>query len=327
MVAARRLALLLLALVGTLGVAFQGWHRRPGGGSAEARDWLQRSLSVARAIDVSAVVVAAFGPRMMEAKMRVEQARTGVTRHTVLEPAPAAGAVTIDDGRTWWSYLPMAKRVFVQESPRRHQDLPSYQLSLASLNYQFRMRPGPEIAGRRTVRVVALPRSRELPIRDHFLDRETAYLLRLVVAYPDGTRKTQIDTLQVDFDVRPDPKALRELPKDASTERMQPPVTLAKPEDARSAAGFVPRIPKSLPFGFIVKEIQLVGPPKRRFVAVRLVDGLVTATVYQWAPAPNRKGWPYDMPFFREAEGVRMALLGDVPKPVSDALLDAFVRG
>ncbi len=327
MVAVRRIALLAAACLAALSHGFQAWFGRPGPDGPDARDWLLRSLSSARAIDVSAVVLTRFGPMEVQAKVRIEQSRQGVTRHTVLEPAPAAGSVTVDDGQTWWSYLPMARRIFVQESPRRHQDLPSYQVALACQNYEMRLRPGPTVAGRRTLRVVAIPRSREMPIRDHFLDRETAYLLRLVVAQPDGLRKTPLDTLEVDFSPRLDPKALRELPKEVKTVRMEPPKRLARPSDAKHELGFAPIAPKALPFGFIVKELQLVGPKDRRFVAARLVDGLTTVTVYQWRPAPGRRGWPYDMPFFREANGVRLSLVGDVPKAVSDALLDAFVRG
>jgi len=327
MVAGRRLALLSSACLAALSAGFQGWHGRPAPDGLEAKEWLLRSLSSARAIDVSAEVLTRFGPREVEAKVRIEQSRQGVTRHTVLEPPMAAGSVTVDDGQTWWSYLPMAKRIFVQDSPRRHQDLPSYQVALACQNYELRLRPGPTIAGRSTVRVVAIPRSREMPIRDHFLDRETAYLLRLIVVQPDGVRKTPLDTLEVNFSPRLDIKSLRELPADVQTVRMDSPKRLARPSDARRDAGFIPIVPKELPFGFIVKELQLVGPKDRRFVATRLVDGLTTVTVYQWRPAPGRKGWPYEMPFFREVEGVRLTLVGDVPKGVSDALLDAFVRG
>lgn len=327
MIAGRRLASLAAVSLAALSTGFQSWHGKFGSDGLEAKDWLLRSLSTARAIDVSAVALTRFGPRDAEAKVRIEQSRQGVTRHTVLEPAVAAGSVTVDDGQTWWSYLPMARRIFVQDSPRRHQDLPSYQVALASQNYDLRLRPGPPVAGRRTVRVVAIPRSREMPIRDHFLDRETAYLLRLVVAHPDGVRKTPLDTLDVDFSPRLDPKAIRELPENVKTVRMESPKRLARPSDAKREAGFTPIAPKALPFGFIVKELQLVGPKDRRFVAARLVDGLTTVTVYQWRPAAGRKGWPYEMPFFREADGVRLTLVGDVPKAVSDALLDAFVRG
>ncbi len=323
----RLLSLLLALPLAAVSLGFQDWKRRPRSDGFEAREWLLRSLSSARAIDVSAVVLTRFGPGDFATKVRVEQSSAGVTRHTVLEPSPAAGSVTVDDGKTWWSYLPRARRIFVQDSPRRHQDLPSYQTALACQNYELRIRPGPPVAGRPTLRVVAIPRSREMPIRDHFLDLETAYLLRLVVAQPDGTRKVPIDTLEVDFSPKLDPKALRELPKDVPTVRMESPKRLARPSDAKRETGFSPLLPKSLPAGFMVKEVQLVGQKDRRFVAVRLVDGLTTVTVYQWKPGTGRRGWPFDMPFFREAEGVRLSLVGDVPKSVSDALLDAFVRG
>jgi hypothetical protein len=85
-------------------------------------------------------------------------------------------------------------------------------------------------------------------------------------------------------------------------------------------------MPGALPLGFVISEPQIVGDRGDRFVAIRLSDGLASATVYQW-DAHSRNPVPcVDKKFVREANGVKMRVVGDLPESVLTRLVESFVR-
>lgn len=59
------------------------------------------------------------------------------------------------------------------------------------------------------------------------------------------------------------------------------PVEIKDYSSVSSQVGFTPRIPRVLPFGFVVQHTQLVGTAREPYVRLFLSDGLAGLFVYQ----------------------------------------------
>ena len=261
-------------------------------------------------------------------QVKVEQSKGGQTKVTILKPLSMAGVTSVDNGRQWHTYLPDQNRMIVQESPRRNGQSVQGRLDLAEQNYVFKMEQDVTIAGRRAACISALPRVKNMPTRRYYVDKETAILLRLETVEGADT--------QVQFDTK-----LIQYPKETSKASFEmkffgdkprridcpAPTKIASANQAKPSLGFSPIIPVKLPMGFVVQEPQVAGGSEFRFAAIRLTDGLVNGTVYQW------RGEKDDLPTAfkpqkgdKLAKGVWFRFVGDVPNDAKDQLLDLFLR-
>ena len=65
----------------------------------------------------------------------------------------------------------------------------------------------------------------------------------------------------------------------------------------------------------------------KKIVAVRITDGLVNATVYEWNSKHDpRQSLGGDCSHDRSVKGIGMRLVGEVPELVLVKLLDSFIR-
>lgn len=325
-----RLSLALLAFCACAGAhagSSQPWQ--PWQPDDEAQELLMRSMAEGRQTPVIAILFQrSIGGPSAKMQVKVEQSKDGRSKLTVLQPLSMENVTYVDDGKHLRTYLPDAQHLIVQESPRlRQQDLHE-RMAIAEQNYRFRIEQATTIAGRRAQCVVAVPKSKDMAARRYYIDEDTAFLLRMEKVGPNNQAVVQLDTKLIkfpksiphgNFEVRPIKKP--------RTFNCPAPEKMASAQAARSLLGFTPVVPKSLPYGFRVQEPQIAGGEEFRFAAIRLTDGLVNATVYQWA------GYRKDLPKGfqpqagdKVAKGVRFRVVGDLSDSAKKRLADLFVR-
>lgn len=260
-------------------------------------------------------------------QVKVEQ-KDGNIKVTILQPLSMAGVTSVDDGKNWRTYLPDQNRMLVQQSPRLQAQSIRERLALAEQNYQFTIERDTNIAGRRAACIAAIPRTKDMPLRRYYVDRETAILLRMETVV-DNRQETQLDTKHIRFpkDMGPVDFQMKFFGEQPRRIDCPSPLKISSAPKAKPNLGFMPSIPSKLPMGFIVQQPQIAGGGEFRFAAIRLTDGLVNGTVYQWT------GKQDDLPrAFRpqkgdkQAKGVWFRFVGDIPEPAKGQLLDLFVR-
>jgi hypothetical protein len=250
----------------------------------------------------------------------------GRTRRTVLKPLSMQGIVSIDDGRDWITFNPDDRRVMIQPSPFAHRASPAQRMALVERNYRLRFEPTETIAGRRAIVLIAIPRADELPTRRYAFDSQTYLLLRFESIEAGSEPRVLLDTQTFDL-VATQPAELFEAPKEPGIEvkRSWGPRRVDNADQAKAAIGFEPRLPRSIPYGFAVDDLQLLGHAQEAFLAVRITDGLAFLSVYQWDGARKYKEPPVrSRNAVRDADGIMIYVIGDVPEAVRERIARAF---
>lgn len=257
--------------------------------------------------------------------VRVERDRLGHTRYTVLQPLRMQGVESVDDGTKVRMYFPDQNLIIDQDSPQRSPGDAAWRIGLAQRNYTLRYGPPTRVAGRSCLTIVATPKYGQMDVRRYYVDEETFYPLR-IESEGDSGRTLYIDTKDILYPAK--------LPRDRfRLDPMGSPQVLRyhRPDSltthtAALKMGFTPIVPQTIPLGFRVQEMQLSETGNWRSVAVRITDGLVRATVYQWQAAGSRfdvKSIENSTP--AERNGIRLLLVSDLDARLRQALLDAFV--
>lgn len=265
------------------------------------------------------------GPSMT---IKIECDGKGTTRRTVLQPLSKQGVVSIDDGKTWTTYLPDSQEMLVQPSPRLAGDRPDQRASLIRANYALTVGVPAKIGGRRALAIKAKPKSPDMPNRVFYLDTRTHSLLRVETVDGPGESKVWVDTKTIEFPAAGSTDVDVSAPTGNWKKRSLPaPEVVPDPSKARQKVGFTPAWPESLADGFVITEVHLLGRGRDAFLGMRLSDGLTQATVYQWGPGRERKGPPprgFDS--MKNDEGVTFQIFGDLPSPVRRRILAAFAK-
>jgi hypothetical protein len=221
-------------------------------------------------------------------------------------------------------YNPDKNEMVVQPSPEQFREDPKMRIALADENYRFSLERNGIIAGRPTWVVTATPRAPELPTRKYSIDIEKDVMLRLETV-ENGKKNLLFDTQAIWYPAGMPANTFNLTPIGTyRTVYLKGPVKIDSMAVARAQAGFEPILPRDLPFGFIVRDPHLTGKENARFIAVRITDGLITATVYQW---DSRRIKDEEMPGpSRTINGIRISLLGELPEFVHGRLLDLFAK-
>lgn len=254
----------------------------------------------------------------------VLQSRGGEVLTTVVQPLSMQGFKTIDDGKTLKSYCPDLKKVWFQESPRVHQPTADYRLSIAERNYRISHREVDEkISGRAITLVTADARSVEMPTRRYFLDRETRTLLRLETVDEKGRATSLMDTRAIEFLATVQRSQFNALPTNIKPEPMETPLRTS-PGKAAVEVNFRPILPSRLPLGFEIEGVDVLREKGANLVALRITDGLATATVYLWDPREDVN--VLQSPGMRERtiNGMKVRVIGDLPMAAKDRILQGF---
>lgn len=322
--AARTALFVLAAAIPLASIADPDWQRR----RESPRHLLYKSMTVARRYAISSVIIQRLAHiNDGEVEMKMEQDVYGRTRFTIWQPSHMRGLISLDDGVNWYTYMPNHKRLIKQESPRASQDDPSMQMYLANQNYNWKLEKGPDIASCPTVIVSATPKAKGMMTRRYYLDSRTSLMLQMETIGADGQKTVQLETRSIAY-LKESPRLPVPGEDDDSIKKrvVPPPERFTIPSAVVDKVGFTPIVPDSLPYGFVVKTKELVGPPRDQFAALRLSDGLVTETIYQWKDRPSKKRGPFDMNKGTVLiNGIRMRAVGEVPNGLAQKLLQAFV--
>ncbi len=275
-------------------------------------------------------VAAIIMQRMVDEPTRMQQiqvvlSKDGRLRHTVLQPLSQQGMESVDDGRVTRTFIPDRKMVIEMPSPRLTPCDAISRIKLAERNYTLRVEDSPRVAGREAVLVSALPRSTDMAERRYTIDPRTGYLLKLETV-SDGKATTSFETKFVDYP--------RELPRDVfEFQRLsgsvkvvvRTPQELKDPRNAAHQLDFEPILPSSLPMGFVIEGTEVVNPERGHMIGVRITDGLVKGSVYQWPKSDEAKmKFPMQGASVLDIGNVRLMLMADIPFEARQKLLSAF---
>jgi outer membrane lipoprotein-sorting protein len=296
-------------------------------GAQSAAEWMRRSMQRTFPVNVSAVIVQR-DPQRDDAwqTIRIDRRKTGQTRHVVLQPLRLQGIETVDDGRRLTIYIPDSNSLIVQDSPHLSPCDADWRFQRAKRNYTFERGQSMLVAGRTALTIVAHPRDKRMPVRTYFIDQEYGYPLRLTVEV-GGKKQTLFDTRDIQF-----PDSLAE-----STFQIRAVGNMSASHHKRPAAitrqqvlaqmGFEPLVPSSPPMGFVLQEMQSTNGGGWSALAIRLTDGLVRATVYQWRPGERgARPTTVEQSSHLEVNGINLMLVSDLPRELREALLESFVE-
>lgn len=316
--AKRLLSLFLLAIAGNA-FAVQ---------ADSAREIIRRIVEMRRTPPCTLVQTQVYDMSDGVAQFVVEFDGNGRSRRTAIKPLRIQGTISIDNGKYWATILPDEKRVMLQESAMANRIPANFRMDLIDRNYKLSVSRSKEIAGRKSVTVVALPKFPEMPRREYSLDAETDVVLRVVLFEQGAKERVLLDTIAVRYGSKP-PDEFFEIPFSGGYKVDKCP-TLRKIQSRSSAGkavGFAPRTPKSLPFGFAVAEAHLCGEKDAPFIAVRISDGFAQGTVYQWDGKKRAEGFPFTHEFdVQDLAGVRYLIFGELPKDVKAKLIEFFSK-
>ena len=301
--------------------------------AAAAAQMLSRSMQREFPTNVVAIILQR-DPRAEGAfqRVKVERSKSGMARCTILQPLRMAGIVSVDNGDRLLTYVPDDKVIIDQDSPGKMPCEVDDRMALARKNYSFRFAGSMKIAGREAVCVVANPKFSTLESRRYYLDRETAYPLRLETWAEGNEISIVFDTKDIQY-----PKGLDsrfpeiDVPGDLRRIRYSMPARVVSDAQAKSKVGFSPLVPSGLPLGFKVQEIQFNDSKEWKSIVVRLSDGLARATVYQWRPdetdATIKTVENSTVDTYTDSKGnlIKVMLVSDLGASVRKKLLEAFV--
>ena len=292
------------------------------------RDWIHKSIERTYVVRMSAIVVQTMLDKTgSQGQFKVEQDGEGRRRLTVLHPLSMQGTTTWDDGKVWTTLYPDEDKLVQQESPRLKMWGAKARSELIEKNYVCSVETGPEIAGRRTVRVVAVPKAKELTTRRYCFDKETAVLLRLETSSGDSDRKLISDTKAITFD----PEFSKDRFKPASVVgtrlvKIATPDALGNPAKAKDKVGFVPVLPSTIPLGFVVTDARVLNDPEFRGVMIRMTDGLAAGTMYQISADEDKEKSGDWGGLQREMGGIKFRFVGELPVLGQMRIMEAFLR-
>lgn len=295
--------------------------------NAKAMEILRKLLSTGERVALNSIVIqrSACGPQL-EATFRMVQDSQGRRKMVGLRPLSVQGMISCDDGERWLNYYPDEHKVVVLPSARGERENVTERLRLAALNYRFAIETASHVAGRNAFIVVAIPKSPEMATRRIAVDAVNNVLLRVETITSRGERKVLFETKSISFGqsgekIRLD---LGDGPP-AKVVKPEPPVRLSRLADAKEQVGFNPISPKKLALGFVVRETLVAQTSKAKYLAMRLTDGIVNATLYQWhalsSPFADRE------PGFEVTIGdVRLRVMGEIPDAARLRLLESIAK-
>ncbi|HJP83948.1 MAG TPA: sigma-E factor regulatory protein RseB domain-containing protein [Fimbriimonadaceae bacterium] len=262
-------------------------------------------------------------------RIQVQISRDGKMRQTVIYPLSMQGVETIDDGKQSATFLPDEKVTLVQESPRLLPNDTNARINLTVRNYTLKLGGSSQIAGQTATIVVAAPRSRELETRRYHIDERTGFLLQLETVSAGSNPKLAFRALQVTYPARINPATfeinLDERDGQKVIYRRRSGLYDAGPKGTPSI-GFEPVLPRDLPFGFDLQDAQINDTGKYRSVAVRITDGLIKGTVYQYSQANAARMKASIGTTIGDGSGIRFVVAADVPESVRKKILVAFIE-
>jgi hypothetical protein len=251
--------------------------------------------------------------------------KRGRFHKTVVGPLRWEGVESVDDGNRWVTLFPDERTVQDQESPLRYPHDETERLKLAEKNYTFSYDGESSVAGRRSVRLVATPHWPTLETRRYFLDAETLYPLRVETVGDHSA--IEFTTIEIAFPQSIDPYAFR-LPDTRGFRvfKYDHPHEITTLPSAEHELGFRPILPSRLNLGFRIQEKQVSVRSSWETLVLRLTDGLVRATVYEFSVDAKFDLDKINNRTDGQTATVKVMVVASMPEEARRQLLDSFVQ-
>lgn len=294
------------------------------GQSSRAQELLERSMARAPVRNVRAIICQRldYHSSIME-QVKVEMSTDGKLHQIVLAPLSLQGYEAVDDGTWSKTYLPDSRTLIVQASPKASREEAKARMKLVLKNYRLKIERQEKIAGRRAIVVAAEPVHKNLETRCYAIDERTGFLLRLETCRPGAPTILHMETKFVEFPKELCDDVFEISAMGAKTKRYE--MRSLSSKNLAREVGFAPAIPASLPQGFIVQDIQTDTDSQMRSVALRLTDGLVRISVYQWQSDEKGRSPSPEGTTVGEVGALRILVSGDTPDAVREEILRAFL--
>lgn len=297
-------------------------------GDAQALKILVKALDSQRDVRANLVQARSDGGQTITVSVQIVPNR-GV-RATIIQPFVYSGIVSFDNGDLWRNFDPHLNVVRIEKSPATFQLDVATREKLIKKNFTTTTAGEALIAGRRTTVVVMKGRFDGMADRRLYIDTENSLILRYIVYQPDSEPVTTVDTKSVDLRSSIDLAEFEKIGEaGVKTVKSWGPLELRQAKDAERYVGFVPQIPSSLAAGLEKQAIHIVGSEERKFVGVRLTDGMAVVTIYLWKPIEGESSTsePFRGSYDSKAEnGIRCKVVGEVADSVKATLAKAFTR-
>jgi negative regulator of sigma E activity len=233
------------------------------------------------------------------------------------------GIESVDDGDRWQTVLPDEHKVVDDDSPLKFPSDDKARLALCRRNYKFSFDGEAVVAGRRAYRILAKPRHSDLNPHRFYLDRKTYYPLKAETIL-DGDEKVEFETLSVSY-----PESIEEehftlhAPPSMRWEKYNRPAACPSAKEAEKELGFKPVLPKHLPMGFELLEMQFNDSPHWKSLQLRLTDGLARATIYEYRQGSDSMR-AMENSSSGDVRGVQLLVVSDIDEEFRQQLLDSF---
>ena len=291
-------------------------------------DVLLRSMQRQTSVNVLGIITQRDGAGTgITQTIRVERDRNGRSHFLVLAPLRHQGTESVDNGTRSLVYWPDKNVIIDQDSPSKTPCDAQWRMALTQKNYRLKFGTPLKIAGRTTRCIEATPIDSRMEIRRFYVDAATSYPLRLELIGANRAVVTLQDTKEISYptDVSADRFVLKPVGAPRTMKFERPKSTNAV--QVERALGFAPVIPKVMPMGFAMQDMQVTQSDRWRSVAIRVTDGLVRGTVYQWrSRGEDREVDGMDENSVMKVGDVRMMIVSDLDAPRRQAMLEAFVE-
>lgn len=227
--------------------------------------------------------------------------RSGVgMRVEVIEPADAAGSLTVHDGSTWWSYNPLLNLVLAAEAGGPPPLFIDELLAMVYASVEQRIL-GKSSIGQREVHQLSctLPDASELRLD---IDVVSSIPLRARRFDADGRQLGMLEISELDISPRIGASDFEFAPP-AGARVVTESLPAQYPDLAAAAAHlpFAPRVPAQVPRGFVLTAVNLVGAGQSRALVLtysRAAGESEGAAMFSLTAAVAGSGWKA-LPFGR----------------------------
>jgi hypothetical protein len=317
------LALITVSVVANAGTGFAQSKAAP-----TPAEVLLKSMQRQTSVNVLGIITQRDGAGTgITQTIRVERDRNGRSHFLVLAPLRHQGTESVDNGARSLVYWPDKNVIIDQDSPSKTPCDAQWRMTLAQKNYRLKFGTPLKIAGRTTRCIEATPIDPRMEVRRFYVDATTSYPLRLELIGSNRTVVTIQDTKEISYpvDVTADRFVLKPVGAPRTLKFERPKSTSAA--QVERALGFEPIIPKVMPMGFAMQDMQVTQSDRWRSVAIRVTDGLVRGTVYQWrSRGEDREVEGMDENSVMKVGDVRMMIVSDLDASRRQAMLEAFVE-
>ncbi len=327
---ARTSFLLTALVVGAAATACANGGKRGHSDSSQARELLMKILDRNYRNNIIAIISQRSPDgRGSYQRIQVQISKDGKVRQTVIYPLSLQGVEKVDDGRQSAVFLPDEKLVLVEESPRTLPDDSQTRINLTVRNYGLSVVGNTTIAGQRAAIVVAKPRHAGLESRRYHIDEKTGFILKLETLDAKGTPKLAFQVQQVTYPTNISSSVFSiglDKKEEYSVISQRRTGFLDGGGKGYVPIGFSPVFPAELPYGFDIQDAQVNDNGYYRCVAIRISDGPIKGTVYQYAQSYARSLKNMTGTSVGDAGGIRFVVAADVPENVRKRILSAFLE-